>query len=58
LSAFVPWIIIPILMIGGVYLAYEGAEKIYEYFVPHEHEQKLSRTETLTKDEILTVEKS
>ncbi|MEA2072449.1 MAG: DUF808 domain-containing protein [Campylobacterota bacterium] len=40
LSAFVPWIIIPILMLGGVYLAYEGAEKIYEYIVPHEHESK------------------
>ena len=36
LSAFAPWIIIPILMLGGLYLAFEGAEKIYEYFVPHE----------------------
>jgi len=35
LSAYVPWIIVPILMIGGLYLAFEGAEKIYEYFVPH-----------------------
>jgi predicted DNA repair protein MutK len=58
LSAFAAWIIVPILIMGGIYLAFEGAEKIYEYFVPHEHEQKLSRTETLTKDEILTVEKS
>ncbi|MEA1983357.1 MAG: DUF808 domain-containing protein [Campylobacterota bacterium] len=40
LSAFAPWVIIPILMLGGVYLAYEGAEKIYEYIVPHEHESK------------------
>ena len=35
LSAFAPWSIIPILMFGGLYLAFEGAEKIYEYFVPH-----------------------
>jgi len=32
LSAFLPFTIIPILLIGGVYLAYEGVEKIYEYF--------------------------
>ncbi|MBL0721820.1 MAG: DUF808 domain-containing protein [Sulfurovum sp.] len=36
LSSFAPWAIISILMMGGVYLAYEGAEKIYEYFVPHQ----------------------
>ena len=30
LSAFVPTAITIILIIGGLYLAYEGAEKIYE----------------------------
>ena len=35
LSAFIPWSIVPILMLGGLYLAFEGAEKIYEYFFPH-----------------------
>jgi uncharacterized protein len=30
LSEFVPWLLAPILMIGGVYLCFEGAEKIYE----------------------------
>lgn len=30
LSQFVPWIISPILMLGGSYLCYEGAEKIWE----------------------------
>jgi len=29
LSAFAPWAIVPILMLGGIYLAFEGAEKIY-----------------------------
>jgi predicted DNA repair protein MutK len=37
LSAFLPQLIVPILMIGGLYLAFEGAEKIYEYFFPHPH---------------------
>src|SRR5690606_24702650 len=35
LSAFLPMAIPIILMVGGVYLAYEGAEKVYEYLVPH-----------------------
>lgn len=35
LSFFAPWIITPLLMLGGLYLCYEGAEKIYEAVVPH-----------------------
>jgi uncharacterized protein len=35
LSAFLPWAITPILMIGGAYLCYEGIEKILEEFVEH-----------------------
>lgn len=31
LSAFMPWLIVPILLIGGAYLSYEGAEKVYEW---------------------------
>jgi len=38
LSALLPQSIPIILTIGGLYLAYEGAEKIYEYIVPHEHD--------------------
>ncbi|MBD2759086.1 DUF808 domain-containing protein [Yimella sp. cx-573] len=29
-SEFVPWIIMPVLMVGGAFLAFEGAEKLYE----------------------------
>ncbi len=36
LSAYASWTIVPILMLGGLYLAFEGAEKIYEFFVPQE----------------------
>lgn len=35
LSAFAPWAITPLLMLGGAYLCYEGTEKIYETLVPH-----------------------
>jgi predicted DNA repair protein MutK len=29
ISAFIPWLITPLLMIGGAYLCYEGAEKVW-----------------------------
>lgn len=38
-SAFAPWLIMPILLIGGLYLCYEGAEKILEKYLPH-HDQE------------------
>ena len=37
LSAFLPWIITPILMLGGLYLSYEGAEKILAALLGHGH---------------------
>lgn len=39
LSQFLPWLLTPILMLGGTYLCYEGAEKIWEKVSGHEHEQ-------------------
>lgn len=36
-SAFLPWAITPILMVGGAYLCFEGVEKILEAIRPHEH---------------------
>ncbi|CAN7580491.1 MULTISPECIES: DUF808 domain-containing protein [Ensifer] len=41
LGYFAPWAITPLLMLGGIYLCYEGAEKLYGVFFPHaahEHE--------------------
>ncbi len=35
LSAYLPWAITPILMLGGAYLSYEGAEKVYEAITGH-----------------------
>ncbi|MBE2315819.1 DUF808 domain-containing protein [Solirubrobacter sp. CPCC 204708] len=37
LSQFLPWLLTPILMIGGTYLCFEGAEKLWELVHPHEH---------------------
>ena len=35
LSELLPWLLTPILMIGGAYLCYEGAEKLWEMVSPH-----------------------
>lgn len=35
LSYFAPWVITPLLMLGGAYLCYEGTEKVYEALFPH-----------------------
>ena len=37
LSSFAPWLIAPLLMLGGSYLCFEGAEKIWHKLFPHEH---------------------
>ncbi|MDT0275144.1 DUF808 domain-containing protein [Blastococcus goldschmidtiae] len=38
LSEFLPFLLTPILMIGGAYLCYEGAEKIWHRFSGHAEE--------------------
>ncbi|MFV0576769.1 MAG: DUF808 domain-containing protein [Vibrio sp.] len=36
LSAIAPWLIMPVLLIGGLYLCYEGAEKVLEKYLHHD----------------------
>jgi len=36
LSAFAPWALTPLLMVGGAYLCFEGAEKVLELFGEHD----------------------
>ena len=38
LQAFLPWAITPILMLGAVYLCFEGAEKLWHMLRPHHEE--------------------
>ena len=38
LSQFLPWLLTPILMLGGTYLCYEGAEKVWEAVSGHHEE--------------------
>jgi len=46
ISAFLPWLITPLLMLGGAYLCYEGVEKLAHTFFHGEedaqkHDEKL-----------------
>ncbi len=45
LGAFAPWAITPILMAGGLYLAFEGAEKVLEWMGWHEEHGEASEQE-------------
>lgn len=58
LSAFAPWAVTLALILGGVYLAFEGAEKIYEFFVPHKHTKIKVEEVTVSEVEVLKIEKS
>lgn len=57
LSAFVPVVIKVILVIGGLYLGYEGAHKIYEWISPNKKKSDGKKIQDLTEEEILKYEK-
>src|SRR3990170_1045867 len=41
LSAFAPWAVIPLLMLGGAYLCFEATEKIWEKLTHHDHAEEV-----------------
>ena len=51
LSLFLPWAITPLLMLGGAYLCFEGAEKVIEKLSPHEEESLAEEVAELTSAE-------
>lgn len=57
LSAFLPLVVTVILVLGAIYLAYEGAEKIHEYLIPHRPQESKIEIKPLTEAEILLLEK-
>jgi uncharacterized protein len=54
IAAFAPWLIPPLLMIGGAFLCFEGVEKLWHRFAHRDeevaHEQKL--TEALVQPDV------
>ncbi|MET3896917.1 putative DNA repair protein MutK [Devosia sp. UYZn731] len=50
LSLFAPWLITPLLMIGGAYLCYEGAEKVFHALAPKNAESHEATLEPIGVD--------
>lgn len=62
ISAFAPWAITPLLMVGGAYLCFEGAEKLAHKFFhsPSEeeaHHEELTQALTHTEVDLLALER-
>ncbi|WP_075255931.1 DUF808 domain-containing protein [Herbaspirillum camelliae] len=38
ISAFIPWAVTPLLMLGGAFLCFEGFEKLAHKYLPHDEE--------------------
>ena len=53
LSTYFPAVIVPILLVGGIYLAYEGAGKIYEYFFQRNSSKKQTRSVEMTEEQMI-----
>lgn len=68
ISAFLPWLIQPMLMLGGLYLCFEGVEKVLESITHYRHKKTIKRTTeeqqansakpALSATELKTLEKS
>ena len=61
LSQFLPFLLTPILMVGGAYLCYEGAEKVWHKLRPGDHhgeseagEEKLPDEDTVVSGAVRT----
>ena len=48
ISAFAPWAVTPLLMVGGAFLCFEGFEKIAHKFMHSAHEQAAQHEELVT----------
>ena len=45
ISAFAPWLVVPLLMVGGAFLCYEGVEKLAHRFLHSAAEEEAHREE-------------
>ena len=57
LTAFAPQYIVPILLIGGVYLCFEGVEKII-HSIFHKKDLKVHQVVVRSEEDLLRIEKS
>lgn len=60
ISAFAPWLVTPLLMVGGAFLCYEGFEKLAHKFLHASDEKRAARRQALQDPDldIVAFEKS
>lgn len=56
ISAFVPWLIIPLLICGGLFLCFEGFEKVWHFLFHNDDDHKDALVEAANSDEVDLVE--
>jgi predicted DNA repair protein MutK len=56
ISALAPWAVIPLLMLGGLFLCFEGVEKLYHKLFLHEEPKHLNPQQSSNANEIVTTE--
>jgi predicted DNA repair protein MutK len=57
LSAYAPWLIVPILLVGATYLGFEGAEAVWGWITGAGAHEEEAETIPQTHEEILAAEK-
>src|SRR6218665_227499 len=51
ISAFAPWAVTPLLMLGGAFLCFEGFEKLAHKYLPHAEEHREEATPEAAESE-------
>ncbi|CAM3680091.1 DUF808 domain-containing protein [Ectopseudomonas alcaliphila] len=53
ISAVAPWLVVPLLMLGGLFLCYEGAEKLlHKLLHPHEGDEQQAHLEAIADPQL------
>ena len=53
ISTLIPWAVIPLLMLGGLFLCFEGVEKLYHKLFLHEEPEHLNPEQSSNPDAIV-----
>lgn len=56
ISALAPWAVVPLLMLGGLFLCFEGVEKLYHKLFLHEEGKHLEPQQTTNPNAIVAEE--
>ncbi len=51
ISALAPWAVTPLLMLGGLFLCFEGVEKLSHKFLPHEEPKHIETQKLMNQNE-------